>query len=713
MNKLSGLLLKLSAAIAAAMAAPTPATAAVEGYVDLHSHLTGEHAFGGSWFWGSAEGPINSALARCDGNFGYGPGMGSHGATVFPILSEFLGGGLSQGDTGWHLGRRRGYDNRRCRYVFGIPIPGTCPRPHFEHWPKWDAIAHQQMWHGHLRSARDRGLRIMGVSLYDSEFLCKTTPPLRRRYQCNEMDSIRRQAAIVRGFVSRNSDWVGIAETPQQARSLIGQGKLALVLTAELTKLFPNGDSRQQLNEFHALGIRSLQVVHHADSRFSGAAPINQLRTAATVAEYLSFGGIQTDINSITCRDRSGNINYHSISPIFGALPYYIFLKPKCDGEEHLNERGLSGEGTTLVNAMMDKGMIIDVSHMSRKAFRQTYDIAVARGSYPLTYSHTHMWDMISGSEDKHEKYLRSEEIEMIVNTGGMIGLRTGPEETHAYVRPPMAQPIVANTCQGSTRSFAQSLMYAIDRGVNVGFGADLNGFIKQTKGLNGFFFFPGNNCNSDFVQLAATGGIKDFHTKGLGHIGHLPELVADLRRVGVPQPYMDHLEKHSAETYLRIWERSIQLAGPGGANLALTAAASASSTYCSSPQSPDHCYNPARVNDGSASSALGGQNSWANDAGVPIPQWIELTWNAPVTVSRVVVTTTAGFEVRDYVLQYWAGGAQSGSWQTLATVAGNTTINRVHQFGAVTTMRLRILGSQGPDAQPGYIRINEFEAYQ
>ena len=95
------------------------------------------------------------------------------------------------------------------------------------------------------------------------------------------------------------------------------------------------------------------------------------------------------------------------------------------------------------------------------------------------------------------------------------------------------------------------------------------------------------------------------------------------------------------------------------------------------------------------------------------MPQWVELTWNAPVTVSRVVVTTTTGFEVRDYALQYWAGGAQSGSWQTLANVAGNTAISRVHLFGAVTAMRLRILGSHGPAAQPGYIRINEFEAYQ
>ena len=97
------------------------------------------------------------------------------------------------------------------------------------------------------------------------------------------------------------------------------------------------------------------------------------------------------------------------------------------------------------------------------------------------------------------------------------------------------------------------------------------------------------------------------------------------------------------------------------------------------------------------------------------MPQWVELTWNAPVSISRAAITTTTGYEVRDYVLQYWQGSPSSGSWQTLTTTAvtGNTAVSRSHTFAPITTMRLRILGSLGPAIQPGYIRINEFEAYQ
>lgn len=687
-------LAKLAIAVSALLGGGA-AQAAVEGYVDLHSHLMGEHAFGGSWFWGTTEGPINSALARCDGNFGYLPGHGSHGATIFPILSEFLGP-----DTGWHLFKRRGYDNRRCRYFFGIPIPGTCPQEHFENWPKWDAIAHQQMWYGHLQHSFQNGLKIMAVSLDESEFLCKTTPPLRRRYNCDEMESIKRQATFLRGFVSRNSSWVGIAETPAQARALIAQGKLALVMTAEVTKLFPNGDYIQQLNELHALGIRSLQLVHHADNRFAGTAPINDLRTAGSLVEFLSGGSINTAINDTVCRNAAGQI-------ALDYVPHYLLpfiTRPKCDGWQYINEDGLTPDGRNLVNAMIDRGMILDVSHLSRKAFQEMYQIAMARGTYPLTYSHTHMWNTVD-EHDKNEKYLREDEIQMITGTGGMIGLRTGPESTYPYIRPPLAQPLVANTCQGSSRSFAQSMLYAMDKGLNVGFGADLNGFIKQMKGVSS------SACPGDYVQLMASNGYKDFHRKGFGHAGFFPDLIADLKRVGVPQSYMDKLEKQSAEAYLQIWERGLALSGGGGGggNLALGATASASSTYCSGPpQTSEHCYAAFRVNDGNPSTALSGQASWTNDWGVAMPQWVELTWSAPVSASRVTVYTTTGYPIRDYDVQFWNGAA----WQTLVNVTANTSLQRNHVFPTVSTSRMRILGRQGPAVQPGYVRVNEFEVY-
>ena len=508
----------LFALIALVFAGTSAEAQPVQGYVDLHSHLMAEHSFGGGWFSGAVEGPMDQAVQRCDGNF---PGR-SHAATRFPVVSEFLGA-----DTGWHLGRRRGYDRRECRYVFGIPVPGTCPQEHFENWPMWDAIAHQQMWQGWLQQAHQGGLRIMVVSLAESNFLCNNTASETRRYDCDEMASIKRQISQLQGFVSRNSGWVAIATTPAQARTLVQQGKLALVLAVEVTQLFPSGDYLTQLDELRGMGVRSVQVVHHADNRFGGAAPIPKLMSAANKVEFLS-GGDLTRINDIVCRDGWGSSG-------------------KCNGDTFLNERGLSAEGTNLVRAMMDRGMLVDVAHLSRKSFTNVYQLAQQRANYPLLYSHAHMWNTISSSEERHEKYIKPEEIQMITNTGGMVGLRPGPESTVQYGS-------VSNSCQGTARSFAQSLMYAVDSGLTVGFGADLNGFTEQLKPR-----YSPLGCLSDYTQINNAGGPNELQKKGLAHVGLLPQLMSELQTVGTPSYYVDHMNR-SAENFLRLWERSASL---------------------------------------------------------------------------------------------------------------------------------------------------------
>lgn len=690
MNGRPAFIARLAALAAAALlqCPVLPQAHAVDGYVDLHSHLTAEQSFGGSWFWGNINGPMETAVERCDGNFL----SHSHASTRFPLVSEFIGA-----DTGWHLNKRRGYDRRRCKRFLGITIPGTCPKEHFEQWPMWNAIAHQQMWNGWLRQAHAGGLRVMVASLAESNFLCVNTYPGTRRYGCDEMESVRRQAAFARSFATANSSWLGVAESPAQARALIAQGKLALVLAVEATRLFPDGDYLAQLDELRALGVRSVQVTHHADNRFGGAAPIPKLMQTADLVETLwaLFGPLPSDItaiNDIVCRDASGN-------------------RGSCDGENRLNERGLSADGTTLVNAMMDRGMLLDVAHLSRKAFAATYDLARLHGNYPLLYSHTHTWDTISPAEERHEKYLRSEEIHMILDTGGMIGLRPGPESTQAY-----ANAVVANRCQGSARSFAQSLMYAVDRGLSVGFGADFNGFTDQLKPRYrpALPTNPFDHCQADVQQLGAANAITELHRKGLAHVGLLPQLMADLQTVGTPPAYLAHLNQ-SAETFLRIWERSVSLAvtAPSG-NLALSATSSASSTYCSG--SGEHCYSAARIHDGSRATTLGGYHSWANDAGQPMPQWVQLGWSTAVTFSRVELYTTNGYALRDFVIQYLRPPAAGGGWADLpatpAFPSNNSATHLSFSVPATTTTAIRVLGRSGSAAQPGYVRVNEVEVY-
>src|SRR6185436_9351735 len=55
-----------------------------------------------------------------------------------------------------------------------------------------------------------------------------------------------------------------------------------------------------------------------------------------------------------------------------------------------------------------------------------------------------------------------------------------------------------------------------------------------------------------------------DYNVDGLAHIGLVPDMVADLERIGVDAHYIDALFC-SAEAYIRVWERADAL----GAGLA------------------------------------------------------------------------------------------------------------------------------------------------
>ena len=117
--------------------------------------------------------------------------------------------------------------------------------------------------------------------------------------------------------------------------------------------------------------------------------------------------------------------------------------------------------------------MLVDVPRFAQPPHVHT--ISRQRGEHPILYSHAHTWDTIDSSK-RHEKYIQEDEIHMITDTGGMVGLRTGFEKAFTL------NPSILNTCEGSTGAFGQSLTYAVDHGLTVGFGADLNGFIQQLK---------------------------------------------------------------------------------------------------------------------------------------------------------------------------------------------------------------------------------------
>jgi microsomal dipeptidase-like Zn-dependent dipeptidase len=468
----------------------------VPGFADIHVHAFAELAYAGGWYWGRVVGPEPAAMASCSGGSLTG---GDHARTKFGPLNEFLGQlpGTS-GDTGWHFGKTQGF-------------------PGYDGWPRWDTIAHQQMWEGHLESAHERGLNLLVTSAVNFGPLCESMPEENRdsSRSCDDMEAVDLQIDAAWAF-DEARDWVEIALSPTDARRIIAEGKLALVLAIEVTELFGAADPLVELDAYFARGVRSIQLAHQLDNRFTGVAP------------------------------------HHWIFKLFQILERDAGFELDDDGK---NVKGLTDEGRALAEAMMDRGMIIDIAHVTEQGVRNLREVSAARGYYPLVLSHGHFRSIMLDEKQQEEKTTPDWVVEAIRETGGMVGLRTGAEQVKSY--PASGVP---NDCDGSSKSLAQAYAYgSVGLKVPIALASDFNGFIAQlrprfggdteTCGASGD---DTRRASQQELQADPLGSPLD--TQGFGHIGIEPDVIAELAALGLDVSGLGR----SAESFIHVWERGL-----------------------------------------------------------------------------------------------------------------------------------------------------------
>jgi microsomal dipeptidase-like Zn-dependent dipeptidase len=487
----------------------------VPGFADLHNHLFSEYGFGGAWIHGTVEGPIEKAMASCD--------FDDHAETVIPFISGLIGHIRgSTGDTGSHDDKHTGY-------------------PSFLGWPRWDTIAHQQNWEGYLKSAHENGMNLMIASAMSFEPLCRLMPAKNRKYpDCSDMVAVNRQLEALHRF-EKNHDWFKIVTSPEEARAAIRAKKLAVVISIEVTNLFDQEDWKKGLDGVYAQGVRTLQLAHQLDNRFTGVAMHNP------VFRMLMWW-----------RDISEN----------GSFPgYFTFWKYGFQTEidpvdlVKKNKLGLTLEGKALLQEMMSRGMLIDLAHESEHAVKDIQAMTLTHGNYPVYMSHGHFRNaMEDGKFSQWEKSSGDWVLDYIKDSGGMFGLRTGPEKTKTY-----PQSKVPNDCQGTTKSFAQTYQYGMSRGVSLAFGSDLNGFIQQ---LRPRFGNADETCGAQdnavekiVEQNAQKQALnKRFDSSGFGDISQLPDVLTELKHFGIDTNGLDH----SAEAFIQMWEKAERMKGAG-----------------------------------------------------------------------------------------------------------------------------------------------------
>lgn len=468
-----------------------------------------------------------------------------------PLISEFISSiPGSDGDTGAHADRSDGW-------------------PDFTGWPRWDAIAHQQVWHEQLRQAWEGGLRLSVVSAVSLDWLCRALPDENvTDPTCDEMLEVRKQLEAAAEFDAAN-DWFEIALTPEDARRIITEGNLAVVLSIEASHIMKDGDWRPQLDEMYALGVRTLQPAHQLDSRFAGAAPHNPI---FGVAQYAENCHIDYDCGITTSE-----------------LTLGFDVDADCR-----NVLGLTEDGTALVEEMFARGMLVDAAHLSEKSVVDLHALSVAHDYYPFYLSHGHFREIMIAEKQTEEKTTPAWAVEMVRETGGMFGLRTAHEETDTY-----EGSAVANNCHGSSRSFAQAYDYGrLGLGVAMGLGSDLNGFIQQTRPR-----FGPDACSASFTIEATCQAAEqrrdgpgplghDFDELGLGHIATLSALLDDLDQVGSDSTSL----RNSANDFVRMWERANgDRSGPVPATIAIdpSGVVESPSHYQRTQEFPSECDEP------------------------------------------------------------------------------------------------------------------------
>ncbi len=543
--------------------------------------------------------------------------------------------------------------------------------PYFNGWPSWNATTHQQVYYKWLERAWRGGMRLTTMLAVTNEAMCKSnntygTPDYDA---CStSMTSILEQLQTVRdfeAFIDNQSGgpglgWFRIVESPDEARDVIRAGQLAVVLGIEVDNLFGckesgcpkvtrkdasgnvlldadgnpalfDMDIQAEVDRIYAMGVRHVFPVHNFDNAFGAAATWQDI---IGVGQAVSEGRWWQVRN---CRIEGYGFSLSnlvmSLSALLGfntdALPQNGSLPSNAgSGGATCNEYGLygarrpfgdrrlgnGGRGTDLINALMNRGMIIDIDHMSTRSLDETLGIAQQRwAEYPLVASHVQFFDRHvqdfqpepdldefgGGNAGRHERMRTLVQLQAIRDGGGMVaamlkddqqdGGGAGKQYMTAY-QPQQGAPI-PNNCVHSSKSFVQSYLYAVDTmGGPVAFGSDFNGIAGHlgprfgSEACAATFDNP-NKTSERLAQEAENNrvpypfempgfgtldrqvtGLKtfDYNTDGMAHVGLLPDFVKDLSQVGLSAPYMDAVFC-SAERYIQVWERGVVISSGSG----------------------------------------------------------------------------------------------------------------------------------------------------
>ncbi|MEV4947010.1 discoidin domain-containing protein [Streptomyces sp. NPDC053755] len=609
----------------------TDARGEVRGFVDAHNHIMSNEAFGGRLICGKAFSELGVADALKDCPEHYPDGS----LAVFDFITK--GGDGRHDPDGW---------------------------PTFEDWPAHDSLTHQQNYYAWIERAWRGGQRVLVNDLVTNGVICSVY--FFKDRSCDEMTSIRLQARktyemqdyVDRMFGGPGKGWFRIVTDSAQARRVIEQGKLAVVLGVETSEPFgckqvldiaqcDRGDIDRGLDELHRLGVRSMFLCHKFDNALCGVRfDEGALGTAINVGQFLSTGTFWKT-EQCTGPQHDNPIGLAAAPAAQKELPAGVTV-PAYASDARCNTRGLTDLGEYAVRGMMKRKMMLEIDHMSVKATGRALDILESE-KYPGVIS-SHSWMDLNWTE-------------RVYGLGGFIA-----QYMHG--------------AEGFSSEAKRTDALREKYGVGYGYGTDMNG-VGGWPGPRGAdtanpVRYPFRSTDGGSVIDRQTTGQRtwDLNTDGASHYGLVPDWIEDVRLVG-GQGVVDDLFR-GAESYLDTWDGSER--HRADVNLASHAPAAASTTQW---WNPFVSYAPGRGVDGDRGTRWASE--WNDD------QWFRVDLGAPQLVKRVTLDWEEAYG-KAYRVEVSEDGT---TWRTVwSTTAGDGGLDTA-RFPGTTARHVRIQGVQ------------------
>ncbi|HEX2084613.1 MAG TPA: Coagulation factor 5/8 type domain-containing protein [Solirubrobacteraceae bacterium] len=430
----------------------------------------------------------------------------------------------------------------------------TSGYPKLTAWSR-DNLTYEGTYWRWIERAHLAGLRLMVMGVNENRELCELQA--NRETNCNEMDTVRRGFAAIKelqDYVDAQAGGPGrgffqIVTDPYEARRVINQGRMAVILEIEISEPFdcrgweqPTCDREQvdrQLEEMHRLGVRSMLLLNKFDNPLAG------VRFDSGEAGVIINEGNKRSSGSYwsarTCREGELTDNEifqpqpelnAGIASLLSSVGIQGGTAPTYPPAPHCNTRGLTELGRHVVRRMMDLNMIVNPDHMSQAGVDDTLTLLESR-RYSGVIS-PHGW-MDPGNWPR------------LWQLGGLAF--PGHSSAQSYV-------------EEWERYRPRRTPYAF----GWGYGADLGGLSHQPDP-------PQDRESIDYPFSSYDGKVTfdrqrtgertfDYKNEGVAHYGLYADWFEDLRRLGGKAMERDMWA--GAEAYLQMWERAAGVPAPG-----------------------------------------------------------------------------------------------------------------------------------------------------